>query len=81
VSVDPREHASKRMDAWWSGLRIAAEHWLLIPFFKELTHVFSGVLWPAAGLSSLAKWSAPGQGTARMDAAPSAIIVLSGVLS
>ncbi len=54
---------------------------LVVRFLKEFTHLFSLILWVAAGLAFLAEWSAPGQGMARLGYAIIAVIVVSGLFS
>lgn len=48
---------------------------------REFTHLFSAILWVAAGLAFLAEWQAPGEGMARIGIAIVLVIVLSGLFS
>ncbi|WP_374475722.1 cation-translocating P-type ATPase [Zoogloea sp.] len=59
---------------------LAREHWLL-RLLKEFTHLFSLILWVAAGLAFLAEWYDPDQGMARVGVAVILVIVLSGIFS
>ncbi len=62
------------------GEKVAGEPvwWRLL---KEFMRFFSVILWCAAGLSFLAEWFDPGQGTARIGYAIIAVILISGVFS
>ena len=60
--------------------RLAHEHWAL-RLLKEFTHLFSIILWVAAGLAFLADWYDPGQGMARVGVAVIVVILLSGLFS
>lgn len=59
---------------------LAREHWAL-RLLKEFTHLFSVILWVAAGLAFLADWYAPGEGMARVGVAVVVVILLSGLFS
>lgn len=48
---------------------------------KEFLHLFSLILWVAAGLAFFAEWSDPGQGMAKIGYAIVAVILVSGVFS
>jgi sodium/potassium-transporting ATPase subunit alpha len=50
-------------------------------FLKELTGLFSAILWIAAALALIAEWSDPGQGMARLAVAIIAVILVSSVFS
>lgn len=60
--------------------QVAREAWTL-RLLKEFTHLFSVILWIAAGLAFIAEWSSPGQGMARVGFAVIAVILVSGVFS
>lgn len=54
---------------------------LALRLLKEFTHLFSVILWIAAGLAFVADWSSPGQDMARVGYAVIAVILVSGVFS
>ena len=53
--------------------------WLRL--LKEFTHLFSIILWIAAGLAFLADWFDPSQGMARVGWAVVLVILVSGLFS
>lgn len=59
---------------------LATEPWWL-RLLKEFTHLFSLILWIAAGLAFLADWYEPAQGMARVGWAVVVVILVSGVFS
>lgn len=59
---------------------LAPAHWLL-RLLKEFTHLFSVILWLAAGLAFLADWYDPTQDMARVGVAVIVVIVVSGIFS
>jgi magnesium-transporting ATPase (P-type) len=54
---------------------------LLQRLAREFTHLFSAILWVAAGLAFIAEWQSPGQGMGRIGIAIVVVIVLSGLFS
>lgn len=50
-------------------------------FLRELTTLFSLILWIAAGLAFVAEWFAPGQGMARLGCTVVVVILVSGGFS
>ena len=60
---------------------VAARAPLALRLLQEFTHLFSVILWIAAGLAFLADWSNPGLGMARVGYAVIAVILVSGVFS
>jgi len=69
-----REYGPNRLE------EIAREP-LLLRFLKELTRLFSVILWVAAALAFLAEWNEPGQGMARLGYAIIAVILISTLFS
>ena len=59
---------------------LARQHWS-VRLLKEFTHLFSLILWVAAGLAFLAHWYDPEQDMARVGVALIGVIVLSGLFS
>ncbi|OGB28668.1 MAG: hypothetical protein A3F78_15995 [Burkholderiales bacterium RIFCSPLOWO2_12_FULL_61_40] len=57
---------------------LAHAHWLP-RLLKEFTHLFSVILWLAAGLAFLADWYDPTQDMARVGVAVIVVIVVSGI--
>lgn len=54
---------------------------LWVRFLKEFTHLFSLILWVAAGTAFVAERFAPGQGMARLGFAVVIVILVSGIFS
>jgi sodium/potassium-transporting ATPase subunit alpha len=54
---------------------------VVLRLLREFVQFFSVICWIAAGLASVAEWSAPGQGMARIGFALIGVILVSGLLS
>ncbi|WP_300438073.1 cation-transporting P-type ATPase [Zoogloea sp.] len=75
------EAAARRVEYGPNRVEPLAREAAWLRLLKEFTHLFSIILWIAAGLAFLADWFDPSQGMARVGWAVVLVILVSGLFS
>ena len=75
------EAAARRVEYGPNRVEPLARESAWLRLLKEFTHLFSIILWVAAGLAFLADWFDPSQGMARVGWAVVLVILVSGLFS
>ena len=75
------EAAARRIEYGPNRVEPLARESAWLRLLKEFTHLFSIILWIAAGLAFLADWFDPSQGMARVGWAVVLVILVSGLFS
>lgn len=75
------EAAARRVEYGPNRVEPLARESAWLRLLKEFTHLFSIILWIAAGLAFLADWFDPSQGMARVGWAVVLVILVSGLFS
>lgn len=75
------EAAARRVEYGPNRVEPLARESAWLRLLKEFTHLFSIILWIAAGLAFLADWFEPSQGMARVGWAVVLVILVSGLFS
>lgn len=75
------EAAARRVEYGPNRVEPLAREAAWLRLLKEFTHLFSIILWIAAGLAFLADWFEPSQGMARVGWAVVLVILVSGLFS
>ena len=82
ISGLSHEEAKRRLQEYGANsLAQVTREPLWVRFLKEFTHLFSLILWVAAGTAFVAERFAPGQGMARLGCAVVIVILVSGIFS